>query len=124
MPLPLADLGSVVLARMGEDVELEERAAGSYGADGLAVRGALTTTTIRAAFLPTTGEQLRKVPEGERTEETRAIYTARALWASREGSNRESDRIVRGGQTYRVVHVEDYVAVARYALALGVRVTP
>ena len=67
MPLPLGNLGAVVLASFGEDVVRERRATSTLGTDGFWTRGALTSMTIQASVQEYSGADLQKLPEGERT---------------------------------------------------------
>jgi hypothetical protein len=86
----------VAIAIDGEarNVSLTTRAAGAY-VDGEWVAGSATTTTIRAAIFPASGDKLRDLPEGTRTE-------AGWLMWSRTPINTD-DTIVDGSVSYRVL---------------------
>lgn len=107
----------VAIAIDGEarNVSLITRAAGDYDADGNFDKGLATTTTIRAAIFPASGNQLRDMPEGIRTE---------AGWVAWSRSSiAVDDQIVNGSITYRVLFVWPRPEGGFTRAALG-RVTP
>jgi hypothetical protein len=89
----------VAIAIDGEarNVTLTTRAAGSYNADGDFVPGTATTSTIRAAIFPASGNALRDMPEGIRTE------AGWLCWS--RGAISVDDQIADGGITYRALFV-------------------
>jgi hypothetical protein len=92
---------AVSLAIDGEarNVTLMTKAEGSYNADGDFVPGTATSTTIRAAIFPATGNRLMDVPEGIRTEAGWLIWSRTAI--------KVNDEITSGAVTYRVLFAWD-----------------
>lgn len=123
MSLPLGDLGSQILAVFGSTVTLERRAAGAF-VNGTWVAGSLTTSSISAAVQPAGVRDLLKLPEGERTEETIAIFTIAPLIVSEVAGAQEGDRIIYQGRTYRVRAIDDWSPHANYVRAIATRVSP
>lgn len=93
------------------NVSRTTRGAGGYDADGKGVSGTPTTTTIRAAIQPASGNQLMDLPEGMRTE-------ARwLLWSRSEV--KEDDEIGASGINYRVMYVWPRAEGGFFRAALG-----
>lgn len=107
----------VAIAIDGEarNVSRVSRASGSYNADGEFVDGAATTTSIRAAIFPASGNALKDMPEGIRTEAGWLAWSRSSLAVD--------DQIVDGGVTYRVMHAWPRPEGGFYRVALG-RLTP
>lgn len=108
----------VAIAIDGEakNVSLTARAAGDYNADGDFVDGASTTTTIRAAIFPATGDKLKDLPEGIRTEAGWLCWSRSPIAVDNEISSKSI--------AYRVLFVWDRDDEGGfYRAALG-RVTP
>ena len=107
----------VAIAIDGEarNVTLTTRAAGAYNADGDFVPGSATISTIRAAIFPASGNQLRDMPEGIRTEAGWVCWSRSALAID--------DQIAADGVTYRVLHAWPRPEGGFHRAALG-RVTP
>ena len=107
----------VAIAIDGEarDVSLIIRAAGAYDEDGNFDQGSATTTTIRAAIFPASGNQLRDMPEGIRTEAGWVAWSRTSMAVE--------NRIVDGSITYRVLFVWPRPEGGFTRAALG-RVTP
>lgn len=106
-------LGAAAIAidRLAVNVSLTRTAAGAHNDDGEWVPGASTTTTIRAAIQPATGNQLMDVPEGMRTE-------ARwLLWSRSEVKT--DDEITSKGVRYRVMHLWPRMEGGFYRAAIG-----
>src|SRR5690606_10287750 len=89
-----------------------EGSGGYYNDDGDYIPGTpATTSTIRAAIQPATGNQLMDVPEGMRTE-------ARwLLWSRSEV--KIDDTITSGGVSYRVMHLWPRMEGGFYRAAIG-----
>lgn len=104
----LAGLG---IDRRSVSVSLTRKAAGSFNADGDAVPGAATTSTILAVVQPASGRQLMDLPEGIRTE-------ARWLAWSR-AEIRLDDVITHGGRSYRAMYLWPRADGAFYRAAMG-----
>lgn len=85
----------LAIDRRAVPVTLIRRSAGSYDADGRFVDGAETSVTIPAVIQPASGNQLKDLPEGVRTE---AGWIA---WSRAE--IRDEDRLAHAGVIYRVL---------------------
>jgi hypothetical protein len=107
----------VAIAIDGEakNVTLTMGADGSYDADGNFVHGTTTPTTIRAAIFPATGNALKDMPEGVRTEAGWLCWSRSAIAVD--------DQIADGGIVYRVLFVWPRPEGGFYRAALG-RMTP
>lgn len=107
----------VAIAIDGEarNVTLTTHAAGAYNADGDFVPGAATSTTIRAAIFPASGNQLRDMPEGIRTEAGWVCWSRSAMAID--------NQITADGIVYRVLHAWPRPEGGFTRAALG-RVTP
>lgn len=107
----------VAIAIDGEarTVSRVSRASGSYNADGEFVPGAATASTIRAAIFPASGNQLRDMPEGIRTEAGWVCWSRSTLAVD--------DQITAEGITYRILFAWPRPEGGFYRVALG-RVTP
>jgi hypothetical protein len=107
----------VAIAIDGEakNVTLTTRAAGSYDADGNWVAGTATATTIRAAIFPASGNALKDMPEGIRTEAGWLLWTRSAVAVD--------DLITDGSIIYRVLFAWPRPEGGFYRAALG-RKTP
>ena len=107
----------VAIAIDGEarNVTLTTRAAGAYNDDGDFVQGAPTSATIRAAIFPASGNQLRDMPEGIRTEAGWVCWSRSALAVD--------DQIAADGITYRILYAWPRPEGGFHRAALG-RETP
>lgn len=86
-------------------------APGTYDADGRFIEGSASVTVVGAAIQPVSGNQLRDMPEGIRTE---------AGWMLWSRSDIEiDDRIIQAGIAYRVLHVWPRAEGGFYRAALG-----
>lgn len=83
------------------------RAAGTY-VDGVLVLGSSSTFTIDACVQPATGRQIRVLPEGQRSDETIAIWTTTAL-RTRDAAG-AADEISYKGVTFVVANVKQWEA--------------
>jgi hypothetical protein len=92
-----------VIATHGSSYTVTRRATGAY-ASGIWVDGATSTITIRAHVQPVTGRDLKTLPEGQRTEDARIVYTTTELKATAGGP----DSIAIGGEAYEVIKVETW----------------
>ncbi|KQV28103.1 hypothetical protein ASC97_07070 [Rhizobium sp. Root1203] len=93
-------------------MSLTRRAADSYDQNtGKAIEGAPTTTPIKAVIQPATGNQLRDLPEGVRTE------AQWLLWSRSEVVL--DDTVTHKSIDYRVVYVWPRDEGAFYRAALG-----
>lgn len=107
----------VAIAIDGEarNVTLTTRAAGAHNADGDFVPGSATSTTIRAAIFPASGNQLRDMPDGIRTEAGWVCWSRSALAVD--------NQITADGIAYRILFAWPRPEGGFHRAALG-RVTP
>lgn len=107
----------VAIAIDGEarSVSLTTRAVGSYNDDGDFVPGTATTTTIRAAIFPASGNQLKDMPEGIRTEAGWLCWSRSTIAVD--------DHIADGSIAYRVLFAWPRPEGGFHRAALG-RMTP
>lgn len=94
-------------------VTLTTTAAGSYDAGGNYVPGATATATIRAAMQPVTGQALKDMPEGIRTEAEWLVWSRSPLAAD--------NAITAAGIDYRVLFVWPRLRDGFYRAAVGRR---
>ncbi len=84
---------------------------GSYGADAEDGRyrfGATHTFRVRASIQPLTGEELLRLPEGERTRERIVVFTARRLKTATQAEAASADRVEYQGNQFEVESVESW----------------
>lgn len=80
-------------------------APGTYDANGKFVAGATSTLAgVVATVQPVSGRQLRDVPEGQRGDELRVIYTETELWP--RTPSQAGDRITLDGEAWVIVRAE------------------
>src|SRR5690606_33539045 len=79
------------------------------------------TSGVQASVQPSSGEDLELLEEGARSRDAITIWTPHALRTALQ-SQHPADRVVYQGQTFEVMHVRDWDAVAGYRKAVAVRV--
>ena len=99
-----AGLSAVAIDLAARDVTLVRHAPGAY-VGGRFVDGPATTSTIRAAHQPATARDLQDLPEGERVDAQRAVWTRTMLLGADEAAGRRADSLIIEGETWRVVRV-------------------
>lgn len=122
MPIPFAELGEIVIAAFGEvnAIDVTRYPAGGVYVDGIWTPGVPTVIPMDAAVLVPTARQIQQLPEGERTADSRAIYTVASLLAPAPGQ--EADRVTWDGAIWRVAKdLTDWTVQAGYALAMVLR---
>lgn len=87
------------------------RAPGAYDADGRFVEGSTTSSSIRAVIQPASGDQMRDMPEGIRTEANWLLWSRADILVD--------DEITHAGIRYRVLHVWPRADGGFYRAALG-----
>lgn len=75
---------------------------------GIANAPTLSTLTIRACVQPATGKDLLRLPEGRRSNETRALFTTTQLYTGDIASAFQADQVIIDGDPWEVQHVEDW----------------
>lgn len=94
------------------------RRSGAYVA-GDFVASADETLTLRGLVHPATGADLKKLPEGERTEGVVRVYTIERIRLSDRTTGQLADRITYGGVEYEARTVEDWAAFGYYLTLAG-----
>jgi hypothetical protein len=101
----------------GNTLTITRCALGSYsGTTGEYTEGSHTTLTVDAVVYPARPEQLQKLPEGQRSEETQAVITSTELYTSR-ANNRPADTFSWLGSIWVVVSVSRWQLGAYECLA-------
>lgn len=78
---------------------------GGYS-NGRSVTGAQTTFNIDAVMLPTNGNEILRLEEGERSKESKVLITEGSLRTVGDGF--EADVVAIGAHSYQVSAVEDW----------------
>ena len=89
-----------------QPVTLTRRAAGTRGSDGRFVPGAAAATTIQASVQPTPGKDLDRLPEGERSRDSRTAFTTSTLATADQAAGTPADTITVDGATFEVYQVQ------------------
>lgn len=90
---------------------------GRYGA------GASVSSTITACVQPITGRDLQALPEGQRADETRVIYTTTELRTRHPSS--DPDRVIIDSEAWEVFRVQRWEAFGTtHFRAFASRLTP
>lgn len=76
---------------------------------GRAVSGTESTLTISGSVSPATGEDIIRLPEGLRSNQTRVLFTDTALTVGGQSSSYEADAVLIDGMTWECQHVETWV---------------
>lgn len=95
---------AIAIDMLARPVTLRRPAAGAY-VNGRWSEGAPTAATIRAVLTAVSPADLRDMPEGQRQEARRAIWTRAELLTADEMAGRRADEIVDGAARYRVILV-------------------
>ncbi len=98
----MALIGVIASLKTGE-YDVLRTAAGVYDANGRYTAGAATTLPIVASVQVVGGRTLRDMPEGQRGDEIRVVYTATELFSRATGH--EPDRIVLDGEPWVCIRV-------------------
>ena len=93
-----------------QNLTLRTYANGTHGTDGRFTLGTATDTTIRGSIQPATWKDLQRLPEGERSQDIRKLFTqsVASLYVAEAGSLRNSDRIVSGADVFEVSSVQNW----------------
>lgn len=68
-----------------------------------------STFQITASVQPATGQDLLRLPEGRRTNETRVLFTTTQLFTGDQGQTDEADLVTIEGDPWEIQHVETWV---------------
>lgn len=92
-----------LIAKHGASYTVTRVVAGSHDADGKYTAGASSTFPIVAYIEPTIGRELEDLPEGQRGNEVRTVYTETELLAAAR-----PDSIAIAGEAWSVIRVERF----------------
>jgi hypothetical protein len=100
---------SDLIASFSESYTVTRSSEGTY-VKGKWVNGPLQTLDIDASIQPLSGTDTMRLEEGDRTKESRKLYTATRLLTKREGATpREADTIEIDGDQFQVDSVQSWV---------------
>ncbi len=116
------DLSSVLESFATGSYTVTRQSPSSYGADGRLVAATPSYFEIRASVQPVSGRDLQRLPEGLRTSEIIAVFTATELRT--QGPSQDPDLIEIDGDTYEVQKVERWATLGAYYRALALKVEP
>lgn len=97
-------LRSVIDSLATGTYQVSRTAAGVYDANGRYTAGAVTSLDIIASVQPVGGRKLMDLPEGQRGDEIRVVYTRTELFSRAPG--RDPDRVSIDGAAWTCVRVE------------------
>lgn len=107
---------------MFETVTRIRYSAGAY-ANGVWTDGSETESDITASVQPVSGDDLLRMPEGLRTRDVVAIYTADSLRTANETDGIAADHVVHQDEEYEITSVERWtLPMLPHYRAIGVRV--
>jgi hypothetical protein len=115
--MPVLSVAAAILAM--QTFTVTRYAAGTYTEGGY-VAGTTSTFSIKASVQPVKGQELMRLPEGERLRDYLAVYTDTQLRSLQD--DKAPDRISIEGYTYEVVAVDDWMTEGGYVKALVARV--
>jgi hypothetical protein len=96
------------------------RGASPTFVDGVAVSGSTSTFTLNASVQPLDEIQIRRLPEGQRTDDYRAVYTDTQLNTTE--STQIPDTLVIDGDVFQVTTSERYQELGNYFCSVVQRV--
>jgi len=85
-----------------ESLTRRRYAAGERGTDGRWEQGDATDATIRASVQPASDDDLKTLPEGERTRRAKRIYTSSELRLVDQDAGTSADQVQVDGDWYEV----------------------
>ena len=104
-----------------EDITLESATVGSRDGNGDYTAGVPIISTIQAVIQSLNSNELLTLPEGERTKKLIKIHTKEVLKTVDVASSTSADKVVYGGETYKVINVFDRLNNGGYIKAIAVR---
>jgi hypothetical protein len=96
--------GSSVISTYNTGTYTVKRYANGTNANGHYTPATPTTITIKASVQPLSGRDLKDLPEGQRADDLRTLYTTTRLYTV--SANGNPDVITIEGDRYRVTKVE------------------
>lgn len=114
------DLSGVIASfKTGTYTVTRASATDTYVAGRLA-KGASTTLPVDACVQPTEGRDLQKLSEGERTRESKTVFSAVELKGRAAGTR--ADVITINGDAYEIVKVQRWAELGNYWKAIALKV--
>jgi hypothetical protein len=116
------DLSGVVLSLASGTYTVTRRTVADppYDADGIATAISTTTLSATGSIQPASGRDLKRLPEGRRTSESRVFFTPTELRSVASGQ--EADLISADGDTWEVSNIEPWPALGNYYRAIITKV--
>lgn len=119
MSPPIVDGGELVDEFATGTYQVTREAVGTH-VQGAYVKGAQSTFTIKALIIPAAGQELLKLPEGERSKETFRVLSVSELKSDQDVGDPDRIDLPRG--TFEVKVIEDFTAAAGFYRYLVQRV--
>lgn len=113
--LGMSALAIDLLARPARRIR---RSGGAYDADGRWVGGAESLTDVMAVIQPVDPDDLQALPEGERSEASKAVWTRTELRTAREDAH-EADIVEADGARWKILAVFDRAEGGWYKAIAG-----
>lgn len=117
--MSVVNVAPAILALSSGTYTVTRYAAGDYVA-GKLTAGSTSTLSISASVQPVSGQELQRLPEGERVKDWLYVYTPTEL-NTREGK-KAADKISIDGANYEVATVDDWATEGGFYRALVQRV--
>lgn len=98
-----------VIAELGETFTARRGTAPTFDAAGRAIDPAPGATfSIVASVQPISGEELKRLPEGERSEDLRELYTTAELHTANPAAGTRADEVIIEGEAFEVERVHPW----------------
>ncbi len=105
----MISLGRDLIASMnGANYRVRRTATGSYDNTGVYQDGVQTVITVFASVQPLTGDDIERIPEGDRTKDMWKVYAADELRIHDEKTGAKADKITIMGDEYVVQDVRKW----------------
>lgn len=111
---------SGVISNFGATITGTRRTTAGYGSDGRLDAPSTSSLSLVAVVEPAGGRDLQRLPEGMRTREVKAVWTATALKSA--DATYEPDLLTIEGASWEVQNVENWSTHGNYYRALVVKV--
>jgi len=107
-----------------KDVTRRRWGAGSYDADGYYQEPSYSDSTIRASVQPLRGNELLRLPEGQRQLKNIKLCTPSDLRVVDDNTKTKADQIIDGSTTYEITTAEDWTDEGGYWKGEAVEIGP
>lgn len=102
-------------------VVIQTRTGAGYGTDGIFVPGVPTSIKTLASVQQPDGAEMKRLPEGQRDEDTRKFISKKKLKTVNDRDQIEADRVIHKGVTYEIIKAGDWDDYG-HTTAFGARV--